>query len=168
MPDAGRERGAHGLPVEGARTLERRDIVGECILRVAAFDEGCGEVFHDVTISVVPNDASIPTLTGTRTFVPTGSATPPASACVGDCDRDTRVTVSELVTGINIALDSMTLDRCPVAACAQGSAGGRRLPSCELLMRHWQGARTDIASEPARFLQPRRDRLRSLALRVLR
>jgi len=32
--------------------------------------------------------------------------------CPGDCDHDTRVTIEELVRGVNIALGSMQLDRC--------------------------------------------------------
>jgi hypothetical protein len=33
-------------------------------------------------------------------------------ACLGDCDRDGRVNVSELVTGVNIALGTAPIDRC--------------------------------------------------------
>ena len=33
--------------------------------------------------------------------------------CVGDCDHDGKVTVTEIIKGVNIALGSLTLDRCP-------------------------------------------------------
>jgi hypothetical protein len=32
---------------------------------------------------------------------------------VGDCDSEGRVTVDEIVKGVNIALGSLPLDRCP-------------------------------------------------------
>jgi hypothetical protein len=35
-------------------------------------------------------------------------------ACVGDCGGDEIVTVDEILTGVNVALGSATLDRCPV------------------------------------------------------
>ena len=36
-----------------------------------------------------------------------------AHACVGDCDGNGEVTVNELITGVNIALDSTPLSTCP-------------------------------------------------------
>lgn len=33
-------------------------------------------------------------------------------SCAGDCDRNEEVTVDELVTGVNIALDALPIDRC--------------------------------------------------------
>lgn len=35
------------------------------------------------------------------------------AACVGDCDDDNAVTINEIITGVNIALDSLSLDTCP-------------------------------------------------------
>ncbi len=64
---------------------------GDHVLRVAAFDEGGGEVFHDVTISVVPGGA----------------------ACTGDCNGDRQVTLDELLTGVAIVLGNS-----PATACA--------------------------------------------------
>ena len=43
-------------------------------------------------------------------LVPTGIA---AAACTGDCDGDGAVTVTELIKGVNIALESASLDACP-------------------------------------------------------
>src|SRR6266849_417588 len=40
------------------------------------------------------------------------SASAQGGICVGDCNGDQSVTVDELVTGINIALDRLPLDRC--------------------------------------------------------
>lgn len=37
-----------------------------------------------------------------------------APACVGDCNGDGEVTVDELLTGVNIALGSLPIERCPV------------------------------------------------------
>jgi hypothetical protein len=65
---------------------------GDYVLRVAAFDEGGGEMFQDVTISVVPHAAS---------------------SCTGDCNGDQQVTVDELVTGVGIAMGTAPVTACP-------------------------------------------------------
>ncbi len=74
------------------------------------------------TITVTPTspppatDTPTPTATVTETPVaptPTATDTPPPPACVGDCDGSCDVTISELVIGVNIALGSLPLDRCP-------------------------------------------------------
>ena len=49
--------------------------------------------------------AATPTITRTPTPVPV--------ACVGDCDGSSVVTVSELITGVNIALGSQPVSSCP-------------------------------------------------------
>jgi hypothetical protein len=67
--------------------------VGNHVLRVAAFDEGGGEVFHDIALSIVPSDPT----------------------CVGDCNGDVQVTIDELLTAINIALGTAPLTACPRA-----------------------------------------------------
>ncbi|MFI5397568.1 MAG: hypothetical protein ACHQ9S_18685 [Candidatus Binatia bacterium] len=64
--------------------------VGDHVLRVAAFDEGGGEVFHDVTISIVPGGAP----------------------CTGDCNGDGQVTVDEVLEGVDMALGNA-----PATAC---------------------------------------------------
>lgn len=48
---------------------------------------------------------------------PTAEATPTSShpaSCHGDCDGDGRVSVAELITGVNILLGSQGLFRCPI------------------------------------------------------
>jgi subtilisin-like proprotein convertase family protein len=37
----------------------------------------------------------------------------PATTCVGDCDDDGEVSISELIRGVNIALELASLDQCP-------------------------------------------------------
>ncbi len=49
--------------------------------------------------------------------VPVFVASPSALACVGDCSSDRKVTVDELVTGVNIALGNLTLNQCPAFNC---------------------------------------------------
>ncbi len=66
----------------------------------------------DPTISVTPAAA-----TPTATSDPTISATP--AACVGDCDGNGSVSISELVTMVNIALGSR-----PLADCLPGDRDG--------------------------------------------
>jgi len=41
-----------------------------------------------------------------------------AVGCVGDCNGDGSVSIGELVTGVNIALGSLSLERCPGFDCA--------------------------------------------------
>lgn len=55
------------------------------------------------TASATPSATASATSTATATIVP---------ACVGDCDRDQRVSVAELVTGVNIALDRASASVC--------------------------------------------------------
>jgi len=43
---------------------------------------------------------------------PTATATAPPGPCVGDCDGDGAVSVSELIRGVNIALDLAALESC--------------------------------------------------------
>jgi len=60
---------------------------------------------------------STPTATPTRTPTPEPSATltPTPRPCVGDCDRDGSVSVSELVTATRIVLGSWEFSRCAAA-----------------------------------------------------
>jgi len=37
----------------------------------------------------------------------------PAAACVGDCEHDGAVTIDEIITGVNIALENLTVNACP-------------------------------------------------------
>lgn len=43
--------------------------------------------------------------------------TPTLGACVGDCDGNGSVTISELITMINVALGNVPVGTCPAAAC---------------------------------------------------
>jgi len=109
----------------------RPEHVGTTVLRVAAFDEGGGEVVQDVTLTVVASDqppTASPTAPLATTLTPTAQATPEASTsstplpagCAGDCDGDGRVIINELLTATNIALGSTPLTACPPAACGPG------------------------------------------------
>lgn len=79
------------------------------MVRVAAYDESGGQALQDVTITVAGSGPE----PGPGSPSPTAVATP-ASVCTGDCNRDGRVDVNELVLGTNIAL---TL--APASACAE-------------------------------------------------
>src|SRR5262249_9809602 len=49
-------------------------------------------------------------------FTPTPSSTAspsPRMSCVGDCNGDGRVTIDELIRGVNIALNTISLAQCP-------------------------------------------------------
>lgn len=48
------------------------------------------------------------------------SANPARALCVGDCNGNRRITIDELVTGVNIALGSVPAEQCPVFACSDG------------------------------------------------
>ncbi|MDX2169150.1 MAG: hypothetical protein SF182_18925 [Deltaproteobacteria bacterium] len=57
-----------------------------------------------------------PTTPTLSTATPTGTPTVPVTpggSCVGDCNGDGAVTVNELITGVNIALDQASLSACP-------------------------------------------------------
>lgn len=53
------------------------------------------------------------TRTGTPTDSPTPTETPTPSPCTGDCNGDGRVSIDELVRGVNMALGGLPLDSCP-------------------------------------------------------
>ncbi len=54
-----------------------------------------------------------PTSGGGDTPTPTFTLTPDPSGCVGDCDDDGRVSINELIQGVNIALGRAPVDQCP-------------------------------------------------------
>jgi hypothetical protein len=97
----------------------RPEHAGTTILRVAVFDEGGGEVFRDVALTVLGSD---PPATATPTPLPPPTATATAVPCPGDCDGDGRVHTSELVTATALALGRAPLAACPAAACRPGAA----------------------------------------------
>ena len=47
-----------------------------------------------------------------------------AAACVGDCNGDGRVEISELITGVNIALGGVSRDVCPEIDMNQDASVG--------------------------------------------
>lgn len=49
----------------------------------------------------------------TPTPSPSPTATPTVATCVGDCNADGRVTVDEILRGVNIALGNQSIDDCP-------------------------------------------------------
>jgi len=55
---------------------------------------------------------STPTVTSTPTTTPT--PLPTAKPCIGDCNRNGKVSAEELVTGINITLGTTALNTCPL------------------------------------------------------
>jgi hypothetical protein len=72
-----------------------------------------------------PTETPVPGATNTvpATAAPsaTATATPSLPVCVGDCDGDRQVMINELLTGVNIALETMPPSSCP----AFQNAGGR-------------------------------------------
>lgn len=70
-----------------------------------------------VTPTTTPTHTPTPSPSPTGdlfTATPTATATPSGTpVCAGDCDADGEVTLAEVVTGVNIALGSQPLSRCP-------------------------------------------------------
>jgi hypothetical protein len=99
----------------------RPEHAGTTVLRVAAFDEGGGEVVQDVTLTVVASDrppTASATPSDTSEPLPTVTPTSPAAAaCPGDCNGDGRVMIHELLTATTIALGTAPRSACPSAAC---------------------------------------------------
>jgi hypothetical protein len=96
----------------------RPEHAGTTVVRVAAFDEGGGEVFQDVTLTIVAAERS-PSVTPSRSPEPTATvtATPVAASCPVDCNGDGQVMINELLTATAIALGTAPLSTCPAAAC---------------------------------------------------
>ncbi len=67
------------------------------------------------TPTPTPTDTppELPTPTPTDLPTPTDTPTPPANTCVGDCDGSGDVAVTELISGVNIALGNLDLGTCP-------------------------------------------------------
>ncbi len=66
------------------------------------------------TAALAPTATATPTQpAATATPTSTATSTPPPSVCVGDCNGDSEVTVDELITGVNIALDNRPVGDCP-------------------------------------------------------
>ncbi len=57
-----------------------------------------------------------PTPTVTATPTPSATRTPRLGPCLGDCNGDGQVGVDELVIGVSIGLDQLSLGRCPAFA----------------------------------------------------
>lgn len=81
--------------------------------------EPVGQV-SDASTATCPFDAEATAATcpGTGVPSPTPTATPDGTPtaslpCVGDCDGLGSVSINELITGVNIALGNLPLDRCP-------------------------------------------------------
>lgn len=64
-----------------------------------------------------PTITSPPTKTASATLSPTPRPTPTPGPCIGDCNHDGKVTVDELIRGVNIALGNLPLDQCPEFDC---------------------------------------------------
>ena len=60
----------------------------------------------------LPGDGSEPGIFGRRYTV---SSLTQRTGCAGDCDGNHRVTIAELVSGINLSLDDGPLDTCPAS-----------------------------------------------------
>ncbi len=65
-----------------------------------------------VTWHGLPGDGSEPGIFGRRYAV---SSSTQRTGCAGDCDGNHRVTIAELVSGINLSLDDGPLDTCPAS-----------------------------------------------------
>ncbi|MEO8604696.1 MAG: hypothetical protein ABI629_19160 [bacterium] len=63
------------------------------------------------TATPIPTETPSPSPTPTDTPLPTPSATPPP--CPGDCNGDGVVSISELITAVNISIGAQPLSACP-------------------------------------------------------
>jgi hypothetical protein len=90
--------------------------------RMAAGDTRCDIGAYESTRPAFPTITVPPTMTASATpTAPTPTQT--MAVCVGDCIGDRRVTVDELVVGVNIALGHSSPAVCPVFVCATGYPG---------------------------------------------
>jgi hypothetical protein len=75
-----------------------------------------GSIVRTATNTPPPATSATPTATGptaTPTPSPTRTLAGTPQACAGDCNGDDKVTVNELVTLVNIALDNGSVAACP-------------------------------------------------------
>src|SRR5262245_22183850 len=73
-----------------------------------------------------------------------------AVSCVGDCNGDGSVTIAEIVTGVNIALGSLSLDRCPSFDCAgSGEVTVNCLIAAVIAALNGCGPSATVSSTPA-------------------
>jgi hypothetical protein len=102
-------------------------VLANCTFTISA-DASSGVLMNDTPeitdTSRIPQEYDETLATdGTITVLGAGGTptpTPPDGPCVGDCDEDGRVAVSELVTGVNIAVERVSAETCP----GFGSEGG--------------------------------------------
>lgn len=87
------------------------------------------------------NTVAASTATPSRT-PGTPTATPTQGRCVGDCDNSGQVSVNELITGVNIALDRAAFDQCETSTTTATSRSTSWSPAST--------ARSAAASAPAR------------------
>lgn len=65
------------------------------------------------TTTATPSPTATSTSTPTRTPEPTASRTSTPPGCIGDCDGSHTVTITEVIKGVNIALEVLPIDACP-------------------------------------------------------
>lgn len=127
-----------GLPIEPSPTPSptATAIVTATVATPTATAIVTGTVATPTATAIVTGTVATPTATAiitgtvataTATAVVTGTvatptATAPPGVCVGDCDGNGMVTISELVTMVNIALDKQ-----PVGNCLAGDANDNGL-----------------------------------------
>jgi len=71
------------------------------------------------TASHTPMPTATASATATQPPTPTPSASPMPEVCAGDCEHSRAVTVTDIVTMVNVALESA-----PVTACSAGDVNG--------------------------------------------
>ena len=90
------------------------------------FNSAFGGFLIDVdgTGSVCTADQIVASVAGSNNgpapAVPTATPTAVSTSCVGDCSGDGVVSISDLITGVNIALGTQPVSTCPAFADAQG------------------------------------------------
>ena len=95
-------------PGEGQRLGRDRD--GDGFLDGDERDAGSDPA--DPQSTPDPNGTPTPTATAPESGTPTATPTGAPLGCPGDCDRNSEVTIDELVRGVRIALDEAPLDDC--------------------------------------------------------
>lgn len=97
---------------------------------VVVIDTERNEVAREIKVGRGPSSIAIGPDNLSFTALPVPSPTPTPIACVGDCDGNGAVALSEVITGVNIALGTTSITRCP--AC---DANGDRIVSIDELIR---------------------------------
>jgi len=111
------DNGGYDANISGQVVTVATALSNQTFRGVALAPEGPPAQTPTATATTPAVIAPTPTPTPTRTRAATSTPNLTPVPCVGDCDHNGKITVDELVTGVDIALSTAMLDQCPEFDC---------------------------------------------------